>query len=395
MTKEGLEAFAEAFDFTVAPQRVSQENLEAAGERREIADQEWAEEYEKMMLGYQEKGYDARIKFHMENCINPDQLGFALMDIDGNGVDDLLVGKDGYLRAVYTETENGTERMIMQVILYESMIAYDGIGVYESVDPSCMYLCKDGCLAFVYDSTAGILGYHFARAEGGKLVWAEQVVYDPVHFPDSPWQQYNDYMFAPITQAQFEKTVASHIRKPVELFPFSEFPLADDSPSGIGMPDTVYTSYDELVRTRMKLDTDRSNWSYCLRDLDGDRQEELIWFEGTWKGVMTMAHGQVKLMSCGEELTICEGNIIAHTRSYLDGNQTHCYYKVENGSAVLVDYLRYDKDQNAGNLWFRSTDASGQDISMEPISQETYDSIRAKYTPMELNRKPIAEYPFS
>lgn len=74
MTKEGLEAFAEAFDFTVAPQRVSQENLEAAGECREVADQEWAEEYEKMMLGYQEKGYDARIKSRWKTASTPTSL---------------------------------------------------------------------------------------------------------------------------------------------------------------------------------------------------------------------------------------------------------------------------------------------------------------------------------
>lgn len=396
MSREGLEAFAEVFDFTVEPQRVSREDLEAADERREIADQEWAEEYEKMMLGYQEKGYDARVKFQIENCVNPDQLGFTLMDIDGNGVDDLLVGQNGYLRAAYTTEDGGTQRMIMQKLLYESMVSYDGIGVNTSMDPSSMFLCQDGSLAFAYDSVAGITGYHFAQAEGGKLVWAEQVVYDPVHFPDSPWQQFDaDYRFTPITQAQFEEIVASHVRKPVELFPISEFPLTNDSPSGIGMSDPVYHNYTELIQARAEWDVDRSDWFYCLMDLDGDGQEEMILREGAWEGVLTMVQGQVKLLSCGEALSICQGNTIALTRSYPDGNQTHCYYRVENGNAVLIEYLRYDKDVNPDNPWLRSADASGQDISMEPISQETYDSIRARYTPMELDMRPISEYHFS
>ena len=394
MSKEGLEAFAEVFDFTVEPQRVSREDLEAAGERREIADQEWAEEYEKKMLGYQEKGYDARIKFQIENCVNSDQLGFTLMDIDGNGVDDLLVGQNGYLRAAYTFEDGGTQHMIMQRLLYEGMVNYDGIGVNMSMDPSSMYLCQDGSLAFAYDSVEGTIGYHFARAEGGKLVWAEQVVYDPVHHPDSPWQQYDaDYRSTPITQAQFEQIVASHVRKPVELFPISEFPLTDDSPSGIGMSDPVYHDYAELIRAQTEWDADRSGWFYCRLDLDEDGQKELFLQEGVWKGVLTIAEGKVKLLTCGEELSICQGNSIALTRSYPDGNQTHCFYRVEDGNAVLIEYLRYDKDVNPDNPWFRSADASGQDISMEPISEAEFDAIRGKFTPAKLEWKPISEFP--
>lgn len=388
--KEELEAFAEAFDFTVEPQRVSEEEIAKTQERQETADQEWAAEYAKKMRNYQEKGYDARVKRQKEYCINPDQLGFTLMDIDGNGTDDLVIGQNGYLRNIYTTIDDGTQMMVppRRGIL---MVNYDGIGM-NTGSSSYLYLCQDGSLAWVLDGAEGKRIYLFVRWENGELIWEDLVDYDPIVHPDNPWRQYADEWFSnetPISQARFEEIVASHARKPIELLPISEFPLTDDSPSGIGMLQTVYSSYDELIRA----ETEWGDWSYCLTDLNGDGQEELYLCEGVWNGVFTITEGQVKLLVCGDDLSICEGNIIAFTRTYLDGNQTHCYYKVENGKAVLTDYLRYDKDVNPDNPWFQSADNSGQDISMAPIPQETYDSIRAKYTPVELDMKPISQYP--
>lgn len=392
--KEELEAFAEVFDFTVEPQRVSEEEIAKTQERRETADQEWAAEYAKKMRNYQEKGYDARIKLQKELCVNPDQLGFTLMDIDGNGTDDLVIGQNGYLRNIYTTIDDGTQMMVppRRAIL---TVNYDGIGMNMGF-ASYLYLCQDGSLAWVTDGAEGKRIYLFVRWENGELIWEDLVDYDPIDHPDNPWRQYADEWFSnetPISQARYEEIIASHVRKPVDLFPISEFPLTDDSPSGIGTPDPVYASYNELIQARTEWNAVRNNWFYCLKDLNGDGQEELILHEDAWMGVFTITEGQVKLLVCGDNLSICEGNIIAFTRSYLDGNQTHCYYKVEDGKAVLTDYLRYDKDVNPDNPWFQSADNSGQDVSMVAVSQEEYDAIRAKYTPMELDMKPVSQYP--
>lgn len=390
--KEELEAYAEVFDFTVEPQRVSEEEIAKTQERREIADQEWAAEYAKKMRNYQEKGYDARVKRQKEYCVNPDQLGFTLMDVDGNGTDDLVIGQNGYLRNLYTTIDDGTQMMVppRRGIL---RVNYDGIGVDEGYT-SYLYLCQDGCLAWVLDGVEGEQIYLFVRWENGELIWEDLVDYDPVVHPDNPWRQYADEWFSnetPISQARYEEIIASHVRKPVDLFPISEFPLADDSPSGIGTPDPVYTSYDELIQAQTEWNA--NSWFYCLKDLNGDGQDELILHEGKWKGVFTITQGQVKLLVCGEDVAICDENVISFHRTYLDGNQTHCYYKVENGMAVLTDYLRYDKDKDSENPWFQSDDNSGQDVSMVPISQGTYDAIQAKYTPMELDMKPVSQYP--
>lgn len=102
-----------------------------------------------------------------------------------------------------------------------------------------------------------------------------------------------------------------------------------------------------------------------------------------------MKNGKVKILECGEQLRICEGNYILHTQSYLDGNRATSVYRVQNGNAILVDYLRYDKDVNPENPWFYGTNA--QDASLKPVSRQQYEAILAKYVPLELETQTVSQ----
>ena len=270
-----------------------------------------------------------------------------------------------------------------------------GVGEFNS-GWSYIYLCENNSLAYVYELKGDGVAYHFAGVKNGKLIWTDRVIYDPLSYGDSPYQRFDEnHNATAITKEEFDRTVNSYHRVPLTMLPVSEYPLSDDSPSGIGRAPDVFDSYDALVQNRTEWETDRSGWRYQLTDLDGDGQEELIWKEGNWTGVFTMEDGKVKQLVSGPDVTLCEGNILAVVRSYLDGNKTYCYFKIERGSAVLVDYLRYDADKNPDNPWMRSTDNSGQDISMAYISQTEFDEIRGKYTPAELDMKPFTEYPLT
>ena len=108
-TKAALEAFAEAFDFTVQPQRVTEESLAEAEVRREDADKQQADDYDKRSRSYVDLGYEARIKSRMEFSTHPTQLGFCMMDLDGDGADELLVGENGYIIAAYNNRDGGTQ----------------------------------------------------------------------------------------------------------------------------------------------------------------------------------------------------------------------------------------------------------------------------------------------
>lgn len=403
--KAGMEAYAEAFDFTVQPQRVSQQEIQKTEERREEADAARAEEYDKMARSFSELGYEDRIKFQLENAVNPERLGFAVLDLEGNGTEDLLVGENGYIRAVYTTKDGGTQHMMPLSIVHEDVYntgADKGVGEFQGVSWSYLYLCENNSLAYVYDMEGDSVAYHFASVVSGELVWTDRIIYDPQnpYLEDSKWQRFDENHYShPITEEEFHRIVASYPRVSLDMYPIFDYPLTDDSPSGIGNPPTVYESYDDLFASRTAYIEDMAlevgEQEYQLTDLDGDGQQELIWKEGGWTGVFTMKDGQVKQLVSGQDVKLCEGNILAVTRSYLDGNKTHCYYKIENGNAVLANYLRYDADKDPDAPWYRSADNSGQDVSMEPISRREYESVIAKYIPTDLPLRPITEYPLN
>ena len=393
-TKEALEAYAEAFDFTVQPQPVSQEALLEAQNRREDADAEEAEDRDRRMHAYTALGYDARIKSRMEFSTHPSQLGFCVMDLDGDGTEELIVGENGYIIAVYSLRDGGTQYLMSPVFAFEGVVSESDsflMNMGEQMGSnSYVYLCEDNVLAYVTTTANGTVSYYFAKPENGTYTWINGIVYYPntEYYKDNPWIMIPDmtktHIEVPITEEKFNEIVRSHPRVPLTLTPISQFPLADSSPSGIGGEDKVCANYDALFAGLFAPE----RWRYSLIDLDGDGQEELFLTQETWKGVLTVKNGKVKILECGKDVSICKGNYIVHTQTHLDGNSATSVYKMQNGSAILVDYLRYDKDANPASPWFYGMDA--QDSSLQPVSQPQYEAILAKYVPVELEMKTVS-----
>ena len=71
----------------------------------------------------------------------------------------------------------------------------------------------------------------------------------------------------------------------------------------------------------------------------------------------------------GAGLNICRSNVIEIIHSYSGENKAYCYYRMSGITGEMVVYLRYDAERNPQNPWFRSTDGSGRDISLETISK--------------------------
>lgn len=389
-TKEALESYAEAFDFTVQPQEVSPEALAQTDARQAAYDNAWAEQYQKRLHGYAELGYDSRIKDWLTISTHPNQLGFCLTDLNGDGVEELLLGENGYIQEAYCKTEDGTQRIMPPTVMYygaflESNRYLSDITSDYSLHPSYMYLCQNNILAYVFvaqDSTA----YHFAKPENGEYVWDKCVFYSTIeYYREHPWNLYEDGPGSnaiPITQEEFNAIIRSYTRVPVTLTPISQYPLDASSASNVG-EDIVYTSFDAL-RTRLSGLADAQDWHYCLIDLDGDGQDEFFLSHKDWNGLLAMKDGQVKLLECGRNISIFQGGF-AYTRRYLDGNSATGFYRVEHGDAILVDYLRYDTGISAENPWFYSPD--GQDDTLRPIPQAEYEAIQAKYAPIELDMR--------
>ena len=68
-------------------------------------------------------------------------------------------------------------------------------------------------------------------------------------------------------------------------------------------------------------------------------------------------------------MIICWVDIIEIIHIYSRGKKIYCYYRRSGTIGKVVYYLRYDAERNPQNPWPRSTDGSGQDISLEPITR--------------------------
>ena len=393
MTREGLEAYAEIFDFSIHPQRLTDEQISAVNARYES---HWAEinaQLEQKNEEFQEyigrASYDARVKFHLERDTEATRMGYTFYDFDGNGVKELVIGRDGYISHIYTEKDGETA------------------AIQDWFQSTPTYLATDGTLVNMSGNT-----YRFFHVENGEQIhdyWIEIRSYWG-HSDESPWRLcYSVDDDRPITEEEYYEYCNSKERVVLDMLPLTAYPLSEPANYNTDGKDITYyntrTSYEEMIRSYI-LDPMEiapgvfDEPKYVLMDLDGDGQEELIVDEVEYRAVYTMADGKAIPMYSGATyngvaLNICRGNIIEIIHSYSGNNKVYCYYRMSGTKGEMVEYLRYDAERNPQNPWFRSADGSGQDISLEPITKAEFDRIRKTYPPMELDWKPVAEYPLT
>ena len=391
MSREALEAYAEVFDFSIRPQRLTEAQVDAIRARHDAywaeirAKEEAREDQFQEFLG--RASYDDRVKYHLENNTEAARMGYTFYDFDNNGVQELVIGRDGYIEYIYTEKDGETAEILGWLKMGDTYLATDGTLVIMSCDT-----------------------YRFFHVENGERVmdyWVERRAYwGPTD--ESPWRLcYSIDDDRPITEEEYNRFRTEKERVVLEMLPLTEYPLSEPADYSTNGRDIIYyntrTSYEEIIRFYIldPLEIAPGVYDepkYVLIDLDGDGQDELIVDEAEYRAVYTMADGKAIPMYSGATydsvaLNICKGNIIEIIHSYSGNNKVYCYYRMNGTTGELVEYLRYDEERNPLNPWFRSTDATGQDGSLEPISRVEFDRIRQVYAPIDLDWKPVEEYP--
>ena len=396
MSRDVMMAFAETFDFSFNPQRPTQSQIDAINAKNEAyraeieANQKEQEEKFQEYLG--RASYDARVKFHLEKDTEATRMGYTFYDFDGNGVKELVIGRDGYIEYIYTEKDGATE----------AIIGWPKLGLGPS------YMATDGTLVGMEDGGT----YHFFHIENGESImdyWVERRTYWG-HSDESPWRLcYSIDDDRPITEEEYHEYCNSKERVVLDMLPLTAYPLTEPANYNTdGRDVTLYNpaaSYEEMIRNYIINPVELqpgvfSEPEYALLDLYRDGQDELIIDEETYRAVYTMTDGKLVCMYSGETnngagLSICRGNIIEIIHPYSGDNKVYCYYRMSGTSGEMVEYLRYDPERNPQNPWFRSTDGSGQDISLEPITKAEFDHIRNTHAPLELDWKPVTEYPLT
>lgn len=111
--KETLEKIADLFDFSFVPSLSDEEMQTIEMKLQQVEDlqhQQYLEQQAQWEASLKKEGFAGWVRQTLEGRSYDEviDLGYAFHDIDGNGVDDLLIGRDGYCTAIYWEVNGET-----------------------------------------------------------------------------------------------------------------------------------------------------------------------------------------------------------------------------------------------------------------------------------------------
>ncbi|MDO5400388.1 MAG: hypothetical protein Q4F17_05320 [Eubacteriales bacterium] len=214
MTQEDLEALAASFDFSYVPQKVDPAKADA---RQAEEEAEFMSEQEK--LAELEAQIAARYKLESYAKIVPnlkedyerfgilDKVQYTLVDLNGDGEDELVIGEDGYGFELYTMSEGRTKGITL---------------------PSKFYLCDNGVIhgdeSYISEAEGEWIIYQYLRLNGAETELIVRVTYNAVN---DQWEKYTSYNHIPdeiITEAEAKEIINSYTHVKLDWKPITDFP---------------------------------------------------------------------------------------------------------------------------------------------------------------------------
>ena len=214
MTDRDIELVAEAMDFSVVPRKP---DMEEAQKLLDESFAQWEAEQEALMANYDDPfapqpSYAAKIQKVIDNGADPDHYYYALYDVNGDGLEDLLLSceKESF-GPVYTMHNGETYTLV-------------SFGMDR-----CSHLCENGIIMYndpMFDSDIHTF-YSIGEitGEGREAYIIDQVAYSEWN---ESWVQniYGDTWDQKlISEEEAMDIIASYGRIELEMKPISEFPM--------------------------------------------------------------------------------------------------------------------------------------------------------------------------
>lgn len=154
------------------------------------------------------------------------------------------------------------------------------------------------------------------------------------------------------------------------------------------VPET-YTDFSDYLKKNVYIPDESRQYSFY--DLTGDGVDELLLGQdGAFTDWLEMENGEVVFRGYGGAY-LCKGNVLELYQAqdtYWDIEQ-HTYYKSASGE--IRDRDKIVSVKREGNQWYRSHDIYERDKT--EISQDEAAAIMAKYPRIQLDWKPLVDYP--
>ena len=370
--KATLEAFANTFDLSLAPRT---RNAPAETTAPTESGTAIPEAYQPVIAKYVtaltehwggEACSNADISILVSYATYPSELGYALLDLDNDGTDELIIANDAERQVIYD--------------LY-SLVDGKLVHVFTGWDRNSYELREGYRILNIGSNGAASADYVYCHLSNGQLVTDSLIRFDAATDPDHPWfRGTGENDLAPITDENWSE---DEIYSAAASLPIAITPFADAS---AGSYDPALADYEGYLST---IDTSSIKY-YALRDLDGDGQNELLLYNSgeTLMKVAAIQNGTAQEILSGNVLDLCEGNVLEAWEGG-SGAEQRTYYRVENHTAVPFECIIYNIDENQ---CYRDSNYDFYEENLTPITEEEYNRVVNTYPGMsfwDCNPKPL------
>lgn len=370
--KATLEAFANTFDLSLAPRTRNAPVETTAPTESGTA---IPEAYQPVIAKYVtaltehwggEACSNADISILVSYATSPSELGYALLDLDNDGTDELVIANDAERQVIYD--------------LY-SLVDGKLVHVFTGWDRNSYELREGYRILNIGSNGAASADYVYCHLSNGQLVTDSLIRFDAATDPDHPWfRGTGENDLAPITDENWSE---DEIYSASASLPIAITSFADNS---AGSYDPALADYEGYLST---IDTSSIKY-YALRDLDGDGQNELLLYNSgeTLMKVAAIQNGTAQEILSGNVLDLCEGNVLEAWEGG-SGAEQRTYYRVENHTAVPFECIIYNIDENQ---CYRDNNYDFYEENLTPITEEEYNRVVSTYPGMsfwDCNPKPL------
>ena len=362
MTKAELESIADQFDYSIQPKEVDRAVVE---EKLAAAEEAYQAEH-----AYAPETYTDFSDYLKKRVYIPDESRqYAFSDLTGDGVDELLLGRDGAF-FYWLSMENGE--------------------VVENVYGDT-YLCKGNILEqYVAPDMYGDIERHtYSKPENGgygdKIVAVERV--------GNQWYRSYDIYERDKTEISHDEAaaiIAKYPRTQLDWKPLMDYPLDE---SGQTLRDylnakDVRLSDDELLQMYKDYASRQDSFytHYRIMDINGDGVKDLLLSgdgEYYWWG-MTYRYGiLMNLVTC--DFYLCEDNIMERDELVRRGEGVEIdgtsFFRYNGFNREELDFVAYNK----------ATASWQSDYIGTPMSEADAKAILAKYSRVDQGMQPISQ----
>lgn len=362
MTKAELESIADQFDYSIQPKEVDRAVVE---EKLAAAEEAYQAEH-----AYVPETYTDFSDYLKKNVYIPDESRqYSFYDLTGDGVDELLLGRDGAF-FYWLSMENGE--------------------VVENVYGDT-YLCKGNILEqYVAPDMYGDIERHtYSKPENGgygdKIVAVERV--------GNQWYRSYDIYERDKTEISHDEAAAIMAKYPrlqLDWKPLMDYPL-DESGLTLGSylkAKDVQPSDDELLRIYKDCLSRQDSFytHYRIMDINGDGVKDLLRSgdgDRYWD-IVTYRYG-ILMNLVTWDFYLCEDNIMERDELVRRGEGVEIegtsFSRCNGFNREELDFVAYNK----------ATASWQSDYIGTPMSEADAKAILAKYSRVDQGMQPISQ----